>query len=192
MPILLFSPGDESHVAFIQAKIRSRGGESVAFNVRDPSSTGIHLRLEDGRVSGYLRVEDRKYSLDDFYSFLGPFTELTINWPHADEDVRLFAREEWLSALFATYQLTRDRYWINPLESYLLGESKPYQRATAAQSGLRTPVSVISTEEGEVREFIGSAHTGVALKRVSHPPRTGGPYSKWMLYSGVSQILSLS
>jgi hypothetical protein len=85
---------------------------------------------------------------------------------------RLFATEEWFSTLYAFYLMTRDKLWVNPLESYLFGECKFLQMQEASKVGLSTPDSLITTEFQSMRDFVGSYPDGVALKRVGHAPRT--------------------
>ncbi len=89
-----------------------------------------------------------------------------------------------MSAYYAFYQLTRLRRWVNPIESYIFGESKPFQLHMAGMVGLATPDSIVSNDEREVRHFATDFAKGVALKRVSHPPRGSlRPGSKLRLYT---------
>lgn len=61
--------------------------------------------------------------------------------------------------------------WVNPVESYTLGESKLFQQATARSLGFKTPETIISTSPEIVQRFFSDHSSGIALKRVSHPPR---------------------
>ncbi len=163
--------------------IRARGIPVLGFELSDPSRNRLTLEVDGERVGGSVQTPDGRVALEDARAFVNHF--LVLQPPPVAEHARRFATEEWFSSLIALHQLTRDRLWVNPLDAYLLGESKPFQLRAAARAGVATPRSLVSNDAGAIEAFAKEHPSGLAVKRVSHPfPRIGeGAGNEWVLYT---------
>jgi glutathione synthase/RimK-type ligase-like ATP-grasp enzyme len=74
---------------------------------------------------------------------------------------------------------------VNPLDAWVLGDSKPFQLQCAARAGLATPPTLVSNEAAAIEAFAKAHPDGLAVKRVSHPvPRVGeSEPPAWVLYT---------
>ncbi|MEA3199474.1 MAG: hypothetical protein QOE90_902 [Thermoplasmata archaeon] len=163
--------------------LRARGIPTLGFDLADPSRNGLTLEVDGDRATGTIRTPAGAVDLAEARAFVNHF--LVVRPPPVAEHARRFATEEWFSALVALHQLTRDRLWVNPLDAYLLGESKLFQLQVAARAGLATPRSLVSNERAPIEAFAKAHPEGLAVKRVSHPfPRLGeGAAHEWVLYT---------
>jgi hypothetical protein len=174
-------------------RVIERGVPCIVFSLTRPWNSLINLRLRDGRVSGFVSGEGSKFRLSDISACLGPFLDFNPKFPGMLKNDRLFAAEEWYSTLYSFYLITRDKLWVNPLETYLLGECKFLQMQEASKVGLSTPDSLITTDFQAMRDFSHSYPEGVALKRVGHAPRAMlRPRAKRVIYTSRLRASDLS
>lgn len=183
MSAIVFTPTQDPHSRRIVDAIRARGVRVGVFDLSDPSRNGLTLHVEDGVATGSLRTSEGTFALEDVRAFVGHF--FSMGAPGVDPSARRFTTEEWFSSLVALHQLTRERLWVNPLDAFVLGDSKTFQLQAAAKAGLATPRSLVSNEAADIEAFAKAHPDGLAVKRVSHPfPRVGettGP--EWVLYT---------
>ncbi len=171
MTIVIFVPRKGSQVQRIVRRLEQRGAEYRVLPLSRPDRWNLSLRPqdEDGRSS--LGKGRDRVSLDQIKAFLGPALSVDVRRTGWTEESQRFAAQEWVSTLWSLYLLTRSRLWVNPLEAYLLYESKPFQNRVARNVGFLVPDSLVTTDPSEVRRFFSGRPGGAALKRVSHPPR---------------------
>lgn len=185
MAVVVFTPAEDTQSGSLVRAMRARGLRVGVFDLSDPSRNRLTLRFEAGRASGAISTADgARFDLDEVRAFVGHFFS-TRAPPGIEPSARQFATEEWFASLVALHQATRERCWVNPLDAWVLGDSKPFQLQCASRAGLATPATLVTNEAGEIEALAKASPDGLAVKRVSHPfPRLGEPTPpEWVLYT---------
>lgn len=181
MVVLLFAPPADPIAGRITKALDEGGVGHATFDIADPSNNRIGLRVDGGKVSGFVHTAEGRFPLSDIHAFFG--YSMGVQAPATSERARRFAHEEWFSTLHALYAVTKDRLWVNPLEAHLLFESKPLQLVEAAKAGLATPLSLVANDADAIEAF-AAENQDLALKRVGHPfPQLHLPIAENLLYT---------
>lgn len=145
--------------------------DHLIFNQRESHHVDMTIGVENGRLSGCLRINETCYALE---SFSGVYMRL-MEWQHLPEnqsttfytpDPQLVEKSRLLvEALIDWTELTSRRV-LNRVSATASNASKPYQARIIGECGFATPTTLITNDPKEVLEFLNS-HQRVVYKSIS-------------------------
>ena len=136
------------------------GVEYVLFNQRESHHSDLMLDVESGNLTGIIRIRERNWPLE---SFGGVYVRL-MEWNCVPENVPSPVRGNPAPERVEKSRLLHEALaeWIELAECKVLNRpgamasnmSKPYQAQTISRAGFETPVTLITNDPDEVREFL--------------------------------------
>lgn len=139
----------------------SAGIDHVVFNQRESHHVDMSIGVENNRLTGCLKINERCYELE---SFSGIYMRL-MEWQHLPEnqstsvqspDPQLVEKSRLLvEALIAWTELTSRRV-LNRISATSSNASKPYQARIICECGFATPGTLITNDPQEALEFLNS------------------------------------
>ncbi|HEU4388179.1 MAG TPA: hypothetical protein VFV34_10300 [Blastocatellia bacterium] len=136
------------------------GVEYVVFNQRESHHTDLLLDVQSGDLTGIVRIRETDWPLE---SFSGVYVRL-MEWNCLPENVASPVRgapaPERVEKSRLLHQALTE--WIELAECRVLNRpgamatnmSKPYQAQTISRAGFQSPVTLITNNPDEVREFL--------------------------------------
>lgn len=165
--LILTNTRDESTAPVI-GHLRSMHQPFMRFDTEEfPKEDLLRLNVRDTEVTGRLLCSGMEIDLSSIKAI----------WRRRPMDSRLqpdlhpgcmqFIRDESETALWSTYSLLSDAFWMNhPLVgSRLLEHNKLYQLKVAASLGFATPQTLVTNNPQDVLDFV-IAHNGVAAMKI--------------------------
>jgi glutathione synthase/RimK-type ligase-like ATP-grasp enzyme len=147
----------------------------LLFNQRQAGYSDIHLEIKKGKVGGEIRIQGTDWSLRKFsgvYLRLMDFQDLPENKPQdrAVSETRGVYSASHKSRLF--HRALTD--WIEISECRVMNRpramssniSKPYQSQLINKAGFRTPITLITNQPEQARNFLRT-HRKVIYKSIS-------------------------
>lgn len=169
MPTILIITNDhDEHADAVIGELDKRGVPVFRFHPEEfPHACSVSLDIQDGRVQGEIRTGDHGVAFDDVCAawyrrarnlFEGRRLSLTSekldNYVRAQSTATLQALSESLHTL-----------WVGHPHKLRRAEVKALQLLRASQAGLRTPHTLISNDQFQVRTFVDAlGHTECAVK----------------------------
>lgn len=160
----------EPPLEMVIAAAERRGLEYVLFNQRESPFTEISLEIKDGKAFGALHIRERTISLADIegvYVRLMDYQDLPEAKPRGRRPIRdVVTKSSVLHlALLDWFEVARLRVMNRP-SSMGSNASKPYQAQLIVRSGFKTPITLVTNNPDEVREF-KRRHKHVIFKSIS-------------------------
>lgn len=144
------------HAIEVALALEARGAEPILWLGGDfPTLLAGSIAVRDGRVDWELRGTDLPSARPPFdgvwlrrpTSPILPASLHPADRPVAEREVREFVN--------GLYRLAAPgAFWVNPLASRGLAESKPVQLAEAARLGFTVPPTLLSNDPERIREFL--------------------------------------
>jgi glutathione synthase/RimK-type ligase-like ATP-grasp enzyme len=173
--ILLCGIPSESPLRLVIEAAEKLGVPFLLFNQRRARFSDIHLEIKKGRVDGAIRIQGTDWPLRKFsgvYLRLMDYQDLPETRPHdrARMETRDIYSDAYKSQLF--HRALTD--WVEITECRVMNRpramssniSKPYQAQFINQAGFRTPITLITNEPEEARNFL-RLHRKVIYKSIS-------------------------
>jgi glutathione synthase/RimK-type ligase-like ATP-grasp enzyme len=167
MSILIIGAPEEAHAAFIDEKIRARGGHPVYFDTRQfPASLKISLNPDEHAGSlGQLVDGSQTVPLSDIQSVYWRY-HMGLKLPPLKEQFLLdMAHREIESTLGSLFRML-DCLWVNSPEAIAMHAYKTYQLQLMHQAGIRIPQTLISNDPDAVVAFYERLNGQVIFKPV--------------------------
>jgi glutathione synthase/RimK-type ligase-like ATP-grasp enzyme len=168
MLILLWGLPEDRPLAWIGRELDRLGAPARLINQRDILSTSVDFSVADGVITGSVRVHGEELNL----------ARVGAVYPRPHDSARLprLARLEPGSAelrhasaadqaLYSWLEIT-GAYVVNRPAACAANSSKPFQLSRIRRFGFRVPETLVSTDPGQVREFV-KRHKDVVFKSVS-------------------------
>lgn len=143
----------------------------VVFNQRESQFTDLYLEIRDGIPAGVLRIQGGDYPLEGFtgvYVRMMDYQDLPENRLRESAGVEPEKVEKSAllhEALFDWLEVVDCRV-MNRNSDMASNMSKPYQAQWITRAGFKTPLTLISNDPDEVREFLRT-HRKVVFKSIS-------------------------
>lgn len=173
--ILLCGIPSESPLRLVIEAAEKLGGPFLLFNQRQAGYSDIHLEIKKGKVCGEIRIQGVGWSLRKFsgvYLRLMDSQDLPENKLH---DRALLETRDIYSASYKSQLFHRVLMdWIEISDCRVMNRpramssniSKPYQSQFINKAGFRTPITLITNEPEEARNFL-RVHRRVIYKSIS-------------------------
>ena len=173
--ILLCGIPSEAPLRLVIESAERLGVPFFLFNQRQAPYSDIHLEIKKGTVSGEIRIKGKGQSLRKFsgvYLRLMDSQDLPESKPH---DRTMAQTRDIYSAAYRSqlfHQALTD--WLEISECRVMNRpramssniSKPYQAQFIHRVGFRTPITLITNEPAEARNFLRT-HRKVIYKSIS-------------------------
>jgi hypothetical protein len=169
--ILLCGIPSEPPLRLVMEAADTAGAPYVLFNQRESQHADLYLEVDRGRPAGKLRVQETEWILEAFegvYVRLMDHSQLPENRlaGRGPDDQALVQRSYLLhEALIDWFEMAECRV-MNRMSATLSNASKPYQAQLIQQAGFLTPVTLVTNQPQEVREFLAT-HGHVIYKSIS-------------------------
>ena len=169
--ILFCGIASEPPLKYAMDAATAAGLDHVFFNQRQSHHIDMTIGVENGRITGCVRINETCYALE---SFSGVYLRL-MEWQHLPEnqstsiyapDPQLVEKSRFLiEALIEWTELTSQKV-LNRVSATASNASKPYQAQIIGECGFPTPTTLITNDPSEVVEFLNS-HKRVVYKSIS-------------------------
>ncbi|NBD12953.1 MvdC/MvdD family ATP grasp protein [Corallococcus silvisoli] len=175
MILLVTDPGDR-HAYALEGALRQKGAETFRFHPEDlPLAATLTLYPGVPQESGWLRGERGDLRLDSVRSVWRrtrrPFA-LPLEW---SDLARQYTRVECTESVSGLYLHLRERFWVNPPWRLRHGaDNKALQLRVAQESGLETPLSLVTSESSAAQEFFRQCEGHVLRLSLRTHPSGGG------------------
>jgi MvdD-like protein with pre-ATP grasp domain len=169
MPSILIITNDhDEHADAVIRELTARDVPVFRFHPEEfPHACSLSLEIEDGRVQGEIRNADHAVPLDDISAawyrrarnlFEGRRLSLT------SEKLENYVRAQSTATLAALCECLR-ALWVGHPQKLRVAEVKALQLVKASEAGLKTPETLISNDEDQVRTFVAAlGDTPCAIK----------------------------
>ncbi len=145
--------------------LRARGCDTLLLDLSDlPARATITLDYGDGKEPRLeYQVEGQgAFHLQHAKAVWWRRPQAPLLASVSDPDVHAFTHNEWQEALGGLWQLI-DAPWMNPPARDEVAARKALQLRIAAELGLRTPRTLITSSPDEARRFVGAQGPGGAV-----------------------------
>jgi hypothetical protein len=166
--ILLCGIPSEPPLRLVADRLESAGAPYLMLNQRDFAESKISFEIDNGRVTGELRVRDRSYQLEAFraaYSRMMDdryLPELDAEPPQSP--LRTYCRS--FHDTLTRWMEIAPLLMVNRCAPMATNSSKPYQAQLIREQGFLVPETLITNEPELVREFC-ACHGRVIFKSIS-------------------------
>lgn len=166
--ILLCGIPSETPLVLVREQLERLAAKVVVFNQRSFAETGLEFEIAAGRVTGSLRIDGRRFALEDFD---GVYTrvmdeqrlpELRSEPPSSPARRRARSLHETLSQWI---EIAPARV-VNRARPQGSNFSKPYQAQLIRGQGFAIPETLVTNEPELVRDFL-ARHRRVVYKSIS-------------------------
>lgn len=164
MIVVISHPGDP-HATRVLDLLRGKGRDPLLLDISDlPSRATLTLDYSNGKER---RLEYKTEGRGAFH--LQHAKAVWWRRPQApalsgvsDPDVHAFTHNEWQEALNGLWQLI-DAPWMNPPARDEVAARKALQLRVAAEMGLKTPRTLITSDPDEARRFVEAQGVGKTI-----------------------------
>lgn len=166
--ILLCGIPSEAPLRMISSRLEEIGAEFVLLNQRDFAKYDLWFEIDDGEITGELKMQDRIFRLEDF---AGVYPRLMddrmlpeLAGEPEDSPLRAFCRG-FHDTLVRWMEIAPARV-INRCAPMASNSSKPYQAQLIREHGFRVPETLITNDPQLVRAF-RNQHGRIIYKSIS-------------------------
>jgi hypothetical protein len=156
--ILVISSDTDDHAMVVLERLRARDARAGLLDLSDYPQRG-RLSMHYGRPVG------QHHRLQTIRGGELPLSECQVIWwrrprpfelhPEIDQGQRAFVYTECLEAVSGLW-LSLDAYWINQPTRDEEAARKPFQLKVAEQVGLEIPVTLITNDPDDARDFVAT------------------------------------
>jgi glutathione synthase/RimK-type ligase-like ATP-grasp enzyme len=164
--VLILDEGTDPQLPMVRKELDRRGADYRVFDTNEPYRHGLSFGLQpDYPGKGVLRTRDGEIAVADITSVWAGSSVASVALAGIDRRTRRFMETEWETAFSDLYLLTRDRFWMNPLDSDFQTMNRLHQLRCARTAGFEVPSTLITTNAREFQEFVERFPEGVASKK---------------------------
>jgi hypothetical protein len=166
--ILVCGIPSETPLRLVTDRLRAMGAEFVLFNQRETANCDIWFAIEDGTVTGELRIGDATYKLEEF---TGVYPRLMDDraLPELADEPEGSPKRSYCRAFHDTLMRWMElapAMVINRCAPMASNSSKPYQAQLIREQGFLTPETLVTNDPELVRGF-REQHGRVIYKSIS-------------------------
>lgn len=185
--ILIITEPNDGHADAVSRRLTEEGADHYCIRYADfPDQQTVSIAFTGGKMDGVLDFGCRTIDLANVTTVWNRRTSRPILPEHLEKDGRRFAEEEWRRTIYGLSFLLRDRFWVNPFEAAIRGESKYYQLKIAQEVGFAVPRTLITSDPAQARAFFEENPGGTIYKALHC--YFGGPEKTATIYT--NRVLS--
>lgn len=164
MIVVISHPGDP-HATRVLDLLRGKGCDPLLLDISDlPARATLTLDYSSGKERRLeYRIEGRgAFHLQHAKAVWWRRPQAPVLSGVSDPDVHAFTHNEWQEALNGLWQLI-DAPWMNPPARDEVAGRKALQLRVAAEMGLKTPRTLITSDPDEARRFVEEQGVGKTI-----------------------------
>ena len=176
MQVLILGNSQDAHAARVKQELSAKGYSAHYLDTNlFPTSLSISWQPDSGEGYLHLTAEDKLAFKDVLSVYWRNLASISIP-DLSDATLQRTAYNDSMSLLRTLVQALPAR-WVNSWAAYQFHKDKPLQLHKAAQLGVSIPVTLISNNPEEIRQFAQSQ------PQLIFKPVTGGVHTQWVTES---------
>jgi glutathione synthase/RimK-type ligase-like ATP-grasp enzyme len=166
--VVLLIGNPEGHEGRIAQSLERHGAGCAILDSRDLTHQPVSIGLKGTEVTGTLETTAGPLELPAIRAVWMGAPLPVVRSPKMDVVSEVMAIEEWTGFYENLYFVTADRPWVNPRDRAQNAEAKLLQSMEAAQLGIATPETLVTSDPSKVPPFLHAHRDELAMKLLNH------------------------